>query len=96
MTDTSDLFGALRSQTGSTANYWLFSGEQFDRAAGDAGYYFLRACYYDPALGRFIGRDPLQFDQRYVYASDNPLLFIDRRVCATSGEVIPGTSASTK
>lgn len=39
--------------------------------------YFLRARFYDPVTGRFIGRDPLQFDQRYAYAGNNPTLLTD-------------------
>ncbi|MGE3793862.1 MAG: RHS repeat-associated core domain-containing protein [Dehalococcoidia bacterium] len=72
-----DVFGTITSHSGPSTNYWLFTGEQIDQATGDTGYYFLRARYYDPTLGRFISRDPLLFDQRYVYAGSNPLLFID-------------------
>ncbi len=35
--------------------------------------YFLRARYYDPPTGRFIGRDPIEFAQRYAYAGNNPV-----------------------
>ena len=51
-----------------------------------ADLYFLRARYYDPASillerwragGRFIGRDPLEFAQRYAYAGNNPVAFTD-------------------
>ncbi|MGE3793864.1 MAG: RHS repeat-associated core domain-containing protein [Dehalococcoidia bacterium] len=72
-----DVFGTITSHSGPSTNYWLFTGEQQDRATGDTGYYFLRARYYDPALGRFISRDPLLFDQRYAYAGSNPLLLVD-------------------
>jgi RHS repeat-associated protein len=52
---TYDVFGALRASAGSSANPWLFTGEQHD---GDSGLYYLRARHYDPATGRFLGRDP--------------------------------------
>jgi len=46
--------------------------------------YYLRARYYDPAVGRFLGRDPLigfmtspQSLNRYVYALNNPILLAD-------------------
>jgi RHS repeat-associated protein len=42
-----------------------------------ADLYFLRARYYDPATGRFIGRDPIEFAQRYAYAGNNPVAFTD-------------------
>ncbi len=46
-----DVFGAVRSQTGTSADYWLFTGEQRD---GDSGFYYLWARYYDPSIGRFF------------------------------------------
>ena len=39
--------------------------------------YFLRARYYDPVTGRFLGRDPIEFAQRYAYGGNNPVLLID-------------------
>ncbi|MGE3412174.1 MAG: RHS repeat-associated core domain-containing protein [Dehalococcoidia bacterium] len=72
-----DVFGTITSHSGPSTNYWLFTGEQIDQATGDTGYYFLRARYYDPTLGRFISRDPLLFEQRYAYAGSNPLLLVD-------------------
>ncbi len=47
---TYDVFGAIRNQSGSSPNYWLFAGEQRD---GDSSFYYLRARHYDPATGRF-------------------------------------------
>ncbi len=34
---TYDVFGALKSQSGSSDNYWLFTGEQLDPEAATAG-----------------------------------------------------------
>jgi RHS repeat-associated protein len=39
--------------------------------------YFLRARYYDPETGRFLGRDPLPFVNRYTYVGNNPVLLTD-------------------
>ncbi|HLG10663.1 MAG TPA: RHS repeat-associated core domain-containing protein, partial [Dehalococcoidia bacterium] len=47
-----DAFGAIRSQTGTSSNYWKFTGEQRD---SESGFDYLRARYYDPEVGRFIG-----------------------------------------
>ncbi len=69
-----DAFGAVTSSTGTTSNDWLFTGEQRD---GDTDLYFLRARYYDPEIGRFLGRDPLEFAQRYAYAGNNPVAYTD-------------------
>lgn len=76
-----DPFGAIRSQTGSSPNYWQFTGEQKD---GDSNFYYLRARYYDTATGRFLSRDPLAGStcspltlNRYVYASNNPINKVD-------------------
>ncbi len=44
------------------------------------GFYYMRARYYDPEVGRFISEDPIGFEggiNLYAYASNNPLLLID-------------------
>jgi RHS repeat-associated protein len=72
-----DVFGAVTARTGSTASIGKFTGEQADDGAGDSGYYFLRARHYDPATGRFVGQDKIEFAQRYAYASNNPCSMVD-------------------
>lgn len=69
-----DVFGAIRDSGGSSANDWLFTGEQED---GDTGLYYLRARYYDPSIGRFLGRDPIPFINRYAYVGNNPTNWTD-------------------
>jgi RHS repeat-associated protein len=56
-------------------------GEQFD---SDLGLYYLRARYYNPATGRFMGRDPEDGEitdpktlHRYVYAGGDPVNGLD-------------------
>jgi RHS repeat-associated protein len=39
--------------------------------------YFLRARYYDPETGRFLGQDPLPAVNLYAYVGNNPTNFID-------------------
>ena len=50
---TYDVFGAVRASTGSSANPWLFTGEQHD---AESDLYYLRARHYDSATGRFAAR----------------------------------------
>ncbi|MBI3977257.1 MAG: RHS repeat-associated core domain-containing protein [Chloroflexi bacterium] len=76
-----DVFGAVRSQTGQTSNYWLYTGQQRDI---ESGLYYLRARSYDPAIGRFLSRDPFPMRvwqpsslNRYVYALNNPANLVD-------------------
>jgi RHS repeat-associated protein len=47
-----DVFGAVRNHSGSSSEF-SFTGEQNDLT----GFEFLRARYYDPEVGRFLGRD---------------------------------------
>ncbi|WP_409978434.1 RHS repeat-associated core domain-containing protein [Brevibacillus sedimenti] len=63
------------------SNPFKYSGEIFDEKKG---YYYLRARYYDPKIGRFISEDtykgqvdnPLSLN-RYTYVHNNPLRFVD-------------------
>ncbi len=45
------------------------------------GFYYMRARYYDPMVGRFISEDPLGFDggnvNLFAYGGNNPLLVVD-------------------
>jgi RHS repeat-associated protein len=82
---TYDAFGALRSQTGGAGQPFTFTGEQAD---GELGLVFLRARYYDPAVGRFITIDPtwdgrMARIQRYTYGLNNPIIYTD-----PSGEAV--------
>ena len=71
---TYDVFGAVRSHTGAGTEF-SFTGEQND----PNGYEYLRARYYDPAVGRFLSRDPL--GTGYPYVSNNPANLVDRWGC---------------
>jgi RHS repeat-associated protein len=82
-----DAFGAVTSSTGTTSNDWLFTGEQRD---GDTELYFLRARYYDPEIGRFLARDPLEFAQRYAYAGNNPVAYTDPSGLEYEGSITGG------
>ncbi|MFZ1475523.1 MAG: RHS repeat-associated core domain-containing protein, partial [Anaerolineae bacterium] len=67
---------------GATPTKRRFTGQVLDEVAG--GLYFYNARYYDPALGRFTQADTLipqpqnpQSSNRYTYAANNPLRFVD-------------------
>jgi RHS repeat-associated protein len=75
-----DEWGTVTAQTGSSTQPFGFTGEPRDAT----GLTYLRARYYDPALGRFLSRDPwpgtpssCQTLNRYVYGGNNPATFGD-------------------
>jgi RHS repeat-associated protein len=74
-------FGELLEHTGEDNNAYLFAGESLDP---NSGFYYNRARWMDPAVGRFASTDPFQgriFDpaslHKYLYASANPANFVD-------------------
>ena len=80
-TYTYDAFGILLTNTGTTVNFYRYSGEQFDP---NLGFVYLRARYLNPNSGRFLSRDSLAgktFDppslHRYTYVANNPVNRID-------------------
>ena len=76
-----DAFGNLTSQAGAFENNYLYTGEQYDP---NAGFYYLRARYYDQRVGRFVTTDPFvgkMFEpntlHKYMYANMNPVMNLD-------------------
>ena len=61
---------------GAAANEWRFTGEQRDPQA-NRNFYYLRARYYDPALGRFLSQDPIRGGNLYAYVGNNPANLVD-------------------
>ena len=88
-TYTYDAFGLLLAQTGTTDNSYLYRGEQFDQ---ELGFYYLRARYMNPALGRFVtmdtfagsNTDPISL-HKYLYANANPITYSDPSGYSSSG-----------
>jgi RHS repeat-associated protein len=75
---TYDVYGKTTTASGSQANDFQFAGQQTD----PTGLQYLRARYYDPATGGFLGRDPLAKDpawpgQPLGYAGANPVNNLD-------------------
>jgi RHS repeat-associated protein len=72
-----DAFGNVLSQTGSTPNVYLYSGEQNDV---NLGLYYLRARYLSQSTGRFwtmdafvgLPRAPISL-HKFLYAGANPI-----------------------
>jgi RHS repeat-associated protein len=78
-----DAYGKMLATTGSDANNYLFTGQQWD---ADLGMYYLRARYYNPNLGRFWTADTFQGDQedplslhKYLYCQADPINHFDPR-----------------
>ncbi|MCK5600802.1 RHS repeat-associated core domain-containing protein, partial [Candidatus Pacearchaeota archaeon] len=80
-TYTYDAFGNLQASTGDTPNNYKYCGEQYDP---NVGFYYLRARYYNPSVGRFLNVDPYAgsaYDppslHKYLYAGQDPVNNID-------------------
>jgi len=74
-------YGATVVQTGAAQPAHRFTGQRLDTSTS---LYFFNARYYDPQLGRFIQPDSIvqapadpQTLNRYSYARNNPLKFVD-------------------
>ena len=71
----------MTSRTGVTENDYLFTGEQYD---ANVAFYYLRARYMNPTLGRFLTMDswggiitdPISL-HKYLYANCDPVNNID-------------------
>jgi RHS repeat-associated protein len=66
-------YGDEFGSTGSPQTPWGFTGEQAD----ENGLLYLRARYYNSALGQFISLDPLELGNRYQYVNSNPVRWTD-------------------
>lgn len=70
-------YGALSKVQEPTSGFmpYLYTGQEYDQ---EFGLYNYRARLYSADLGRFLAIDPCrQYFSPYIYASNNPLLFID-------------------
>ncbi|MCG3115376.1 MAG: hypothetical protein LLH30_06805 [Candidatus Manganitrophus sp. SA1] len=73
--------GFSLSDSGSINVNHKYTSQEFD---SEAGLYYYKARYYDPALGRFISADSIvqsiknpQFLNRYSYVINNPIRYFD-------------------
>ncbi|OGQ06143.1 MAG: hypothetical protein A2979_06195 [Deltaproteobacteria bacterium RIFCSPLOWO2_01_FULL_45_74] len=68
--------GALLEDS-AAGNPFLYTGQMYD---AETGFYYYKARYYHPTLGRFLQRDPLGYIDGYnlySYVNNNPLNWID-------------------
>jgi RHS repeat-associated protein len=75
-----DPFGALLGQQETVPQPFKYVG-QYGVMAEPSGLYYMRARYYDPAVGRFVSEDPLGFGggdvNLFGYAQNDPVNVID-------------------
>ncbi len=99
-----DAYGSLLNSTGTIANNYRYTGEQYD---SDLGFYYLRARYLDQNIGRFQNMDTFEGSQsdplslhKYLYCQSNPANLTDPSGHDAVGEaigipinlIIPGSS----
>jgi RHS repeat-associated protein len=94
ITDTYDYdaFGTLIGRTGTTANNYLYAGEQFD---ADLGFYYNRARYLNVQTGRFISQDSYEGSSsdpqslhKYLYANSDGVDNVDPSGNITIAQVV--------
>jgi RHS repeat-associated protein len=73
-------YGLIASQVEAVPQPFKFVG-QYGVMAETDGFYYMRARYYDPEVGRFISEDPTGFDggdvNLYAYVGNNPVMLVD-------------------
>ena len=69
-------FGNILKETEELSNRLTYTGQMYD---GVAGQYYLRARFYNPAIGRFLQEDTYRGDGRnlYTYCANNPVMYYD-------------------
>jgi RHS repeat-associated protein len=74
---TTEAFGNVVAQWGSSANPYRFAGAWGYRDDGDAGLLHVGARYYDPQVGRFVSRDAVLSEHPYLYCEHEPVNAVD-------------------
>ncbi|MCB9298295.1 MAG: CIA30 family protein [Lewinellaceae bacterium] len=68
-----DVYGNVMEQNVGVGNPYLYTGRRLDV---ESGFYYYRARYYDPIIGRFSRYDPLGYAvgiNTYIYTKNNPV-----------------------
>ncbi|MBU3948143.1 MAG: hypothetical protein KJ826_07980 [Proteobacteria bacterium] len=75
-----DEFGNINNEVEAVSQPFKYVG-QHGVMAEPNGFYYMRARFCDPKVGRFVSEDPSGFDggdvNLYVYVGNNPVLMID-------------------
>jgi RHS repeat-associated protein len=75
-----DPYGNITNQSEGINQPFKYVG-QFGVITEPNGFYYMRARYYDPQVGRFISEDPIGFDggdeNLYAYVKNNPVMGVD-------------------
>ena len=81
-----DAFGNILESTEDIHNRITYTGQQFD---GTTQQYYLRARFYNPAIGRFIQEDIYRGDglNLYAYCKNNPVMYYDPSGYVCSGKI---------
>ena len=73
-----DVYGAVRANAGTASSKQGFVGGLGHVSDAETGLIYMRARYYDPAMGRFTSEDPdAKGKNWFVYCSNNPTNRID-------------------
>ena len=73
-----DDFGNITQKQESDENAFRYVGKYGVMYVND-NLYYMRARFYDPAIGRFLSEDPIWSTNLYPYADNNPVMRIDPR-----------------
>lgn len=78
-TNDFDVYGLQRNSTGTSDSKHKFVGSLGHTTEPETGgLIYMRARYYDPAIGRFISEDPAgDGDNWYAYCGNNPINMVD-------------------
>ena len=72
-----DSFGNMQRHGGEVKQPYGYTGREWDK---ELGLYYYRARYYDPVVGRFIGKDPIGLRggiNLFAYVGNQPVDWID-------------------
>ena len=65
-----DVYGAVRSSTGTSTSKHKFVGQLGHPSEDETGLTYMRARYYDPQTGRFVNEDPSKSGMNYFIYCD--------------------------
>ena len=84
-----DVYGAVRANPGTATSKQGFVGSLGHVSDTETGLIYMRARYYDPAMGRFVSEDPEGSGSNwFVYSDNNPITRTDPTgECTLAGEL---------